>query len=85
MRRWEPVGVYYCTVHEGVMNEDEDVCDFARMDARMFPYEVDEDERPCNRLQLAFRKKKRRGFLRRTLDIMSVSTNLNPTPRKGGA
>ena len=24
----EPAGVYYCTVHHGIANEDDDFCDF---------------------------------------------------------
>lgn len=27
------VGVRYCPVHHGVANEDDDVCDFSRIDA----------------------------------------------------
>jgi hypothetical protein len=27
-----PVGVYYCTAHEGVMSEDQSICDFADAD-----------------------------------------------------
>ncbi len=27
-----PVGVAYCVRHHGVLNEDDEVCDFARLD-----------------------------------------------------
>lgn len=42
------VGVYYCTYHHGIMNEDMAVCDFCPRD------EVDDEPRRCNRLQLGF-------------------------------
>lgn len=43
--KFNAVGVYYCTRHHGVMNEDEETCDFA---------DDDLDERKCERRRLGY-------------------------------
>lgn len=48
-----PVGVDYCTVHDGIRNEDESVCDFAKDDEE---YGDDGEPRPCVLHQLAYRR-----------------------------
>lgn len=40
----EPAGVYYCTLHSGIANEDNDRCDF--FDPHNPENEVDEDGEP---------------------------------------
>ena len=61
-----PVGASYCTVHEGLMNEDDERCDFAVSDIETGDtlHEVDEDgedfdtgePRPCEGHQLYMRE-----------------------------
>jgi len=58
--RFNPVGAYYCTFHHGVMNEDDDACDFARLNS----WTGDNEEAKCERRRLGYRtvsKRRRRG------------------------
>lgn len=59
------VGASYCTVHDGLMNEDDDRCDFAVGDIETGDTHIEEDEdgepfdtgepRPCEGHQLYMR------------------------------
>jgi hypothetical protein len=61
------VGAFYCDVHHGLMNEDEDVCDFAADDPELIDDEDSPDfgePRPCTRLQLGYQRADGKGIER---------------------
>lgn len=53
MTEWIEVGARYCVVHDGLMNDDDWVCDFSHAD----PEPNDEGEpRPCDGRVLYYKK-----------------------------
>jgi len=53
------VGVSYCVQHHGVANEDDEVCDFKRIDARDWNAPP-ESRFPCQFQTLGYMKPKRK-------------------------
>ncbi len=56
MTKWIQVGVRYCVVHDGLMNDDDWVCDFAHDDDEPG---TDGEPRPCHGKALFYKKGKR--------------------------